>query len=59
LISIAEQQKAGQRAVPDVVGIFETKVRAEREAVGIKYEIARVMLKIAALNGTLVNGEQI
>jgi len=45
--------------VPDVVGIFETKVRAEREAVGIKYEIARVMLKIAALNGTLVNGEQI
>jgi len=55
----SEQQKAGQRAVPDVVGIFETKVRAEREAVGIKYEIARVMLKIAALNGTLVNGEQI
>ena len=55
----SEQQKAGQRAVPDVVGIFETKVRTEREAVGIKYEIARVMLKIAALNGTLVNGEQI
>jgi len=55
----SEQQKAGQRAVPDVVGIFETKVRAEREAVGIKYEIACVMLKIAALNGTLVNGEQI
>ena len=55
----SEQQKAGQRAVPGVVGIFETKVRAEREAVGIKYEIARVMLKIAALNGTLVNGEQI
>ncbi len=55
----AEQQKAGQRAVPDVVGIFETKVRTEREAVGLKYEVARVMLKIAALNGTLVNGEQI
>jgi len=55
----SEQQKAGQRAVPDVVGIFETKVRTEREAVGIKYEISRVMLKIAALNGTLVNGEQI
>lgn len=55
----AEQQKAGQRAVPDVVGIFETKVRTERAAVGLKYEIARVVLKIAALNGTLVNGEQI
>ena len=55
----AEQQRAGQRAVPDVVGIFETKVRTEREAVSLKYEIARVMLKIAALKGTLVNGEQI
>lgn len=55
----AEQQKAGQRAVPDVVGIFETKVRTERAAVSLKYEVARVMLKIAALNGTLVNGEQI
>lgn len=55
----AEQQRAGQRAVPDVVGIFETKVRTERSAVSHKYDIARVMLKIAALNGTLVNGEQI
>lgn len=55
----AAQQQAGQRAVPDVVGIFETKLRTEREAVGLKYEIARVTLKIAALNGTLVNGENI
>ena len=55
----AEQQRAGQRAVPDVVGIFETKVRTERTAVSHKYEIARVMLKIAALKGTLVNGEHI
>lgn len=55
----AQQQTAGQRAVPDVVGIFETKVRTEREAVSLKYQIARVTLKIAALNGTLVNGEQI
>ncbi len=54
-----EQQRAGQRAVPDVVGIFETKVRTERTAVSHKYEIARVMLKIAALKGTLVNGENI
>lgn len=55
----AEQQRAGQRAVPDVVGIFETKVRTERAAVSLKYEIARVTLRIAALKGTLVNGEQI
>lgn len=55
----AQQQRAGQRAVPDVVGIFETKVRTERAAVSLKYDIARVMLKIAARKGTLVNGEQI
>ena len=55
----AAQQRAGQRAVPDVVGIFETKVRTEREAVGLKYQVALVQLKIAALRGTLVNGEQI
>lgn len=55
----AAQQKAGQRAVPDVVSIFETKVRTEREAVSLKYEIARTQMKIAALKGALVNGEQI
>lgn len=55
----AAQQREGQRAVPAVVGIFETKVRTEREAVSLKFEIARVHLKIAALKGALVNGEQI
>ncbi len=55
----AAQQREGQRAVPDVVGIFETKVRTEREAVSLKFEVARVQLKIAALKGALVNGEQI
>lgn len=55
----AAQQREGQRAVPDVVGIFETKVRTEREAVSLKYEVARVQLKIAAIKGALVNGDQI
>jgi adhesin transport system outer membrane protein len=55
----AEQQRSGHRAVPEVVGIFETKVRTEREAVSLRYEIARVKLRIAAQMGTLVNGEQI
>lgn len=55
----AAQQKAGQRAVPEVIGIFETKVRAEREAAALKYDVARVELEIASIKGTLVNGDQI
>jgi adhesin transport system outer membrane protein len=55
----AEQQESGHRSVPEVVGIFETKVRTEREAVALKYDIARMELRIAALMGSLVNGEQI
>ncbi|UWQ98404.1 TolC family protein [Rhodobacteraceae bacterium S2214] len=55
----SEQQRSGHRSVPEVVGIFETKVRTEREAVALKYDIARTELEIAALMGSLVNGEQI
>lgn len=55
----AAQQKAGQRAVPDVISIFETKVRSERDAVALKYDVARVELQIAAHKGTLVDGAQI
>jgi adhesin transport system outer membrane protein len=55
----AEQRRSGHRSVPDVVGVFETKVRAEREAVALRYEIARMELRIAARMGALVNGEQI
>jgi len=43
----AQQQQAGQRAVPEVVSVFETKVRA------------KVALKIAALRGVLVDGDAI
>lgn len=55
----AQQQAAGRRAVPDVVGVFETKVRTEREAVSLKYDVAKLRLRIAALHGALVNGGQI
>ena len=55
----AEQQRAGQRTVPEAVGIFETKVRTEREAAGLRFDVARVELKIAALKGVLVDGDQI
>ena len=55
----AQQQRAGQRAVPEVVGVFETKVRSEREAAGLRFDAAKVALKIAALRGVLVSGDAI
>lgn len=55
----AEQQRSGHRSVPDVVGIFETKVRTAREASALQYDVARMELRIAALMGALVNGEKI
>ena len=54
----AEQQRAGQRAVTEVVGVFETKVRAERAAVEMRYDIAMVEARIAARLGTLIDGEE-
>jgi len=50
------QQRAGQRSVPETVGVFETRLRAERAAVDVAYEIAVVELRIAARLGTLVDG---
>ena len=55
----AQQQRAGQRTVPEAVGIFETKVRTEREAAALRFDVARVELQIAALKGVLVDGDQI
>jgi len=55
----AAQQRAGQRAVPETVGVFETRLRAERVAAEMAYEIAVVELRIAAQLGALVDGEAI
>jgi len=55
----SEQQRSGHRSVTEAVSILETKVSTERAAVALKYEVARTELQIAALMGSLVNGEQI
>ena len=55
----AEQQRAGQRGVPETVGVFETRIRAERAAVEIGFDIALLELRIAAELGTLVDGDRI
>jgi adhesin transport system outer membrane protein len=54
-----EQQRAGQRGVPEVVGVFETKVRSARTASDLRYDIARLQIRIAGILGTLVDGERI
>jgi adhesin transport system outer membrane protein len=55
----AEQQRAGQRGVTEVVSVFETKVRSQRTAVELRYDIILVELKIAERLGVLVDGERI
>ena len=54
-----QQLRGGQRTVPEVVGVFRTKLDAERDAVAIRYDLARMELKLARLYGTLVDGEDI
>ncbi|PVA07055.1 TolC family protein [Thalassorhabdomicrobium marinisediminis] len=54
-----QQLRAGQRTVPEVVGVFRTKLNAEREAVTLTYDLARQELLLARLYGTLVDGEDI
>jgi adhesin transport system outer membrane protein len=55
----AAQLRAGTRTVPDVVGVFETKVRSERDAAGMRFNVALIELRIAELMGALVDGERI
>ncbi|KPP91997.1 MAG: type 1 adhesin secretion system secretin component LapE [Rhodobacteraceae bacterium HLUCCA08] len=55
--AFADQQRAGLRSVPELVGVLETRLAAERRAVELPYQVARVELQIAALYGALVDGE--
>lgn len=54
-----QQLRAGQRSVPEVVSVFRTALEAERDAVNVRYELARQELKLARIYGLLVNGEDI
>lgn len=51
-----EQVQSGQRALTEAVGVFETKVRTEREALSHKYRVASIELEIAKTMGSLVDG---
>jgi adhesin transport system outer membrane protein len=54
-----QQLRGGQRTVPEVVGVFRTKLDAERDAVALRYDLARLELQLALIYGTLVDGEDI
>lgn len=54
-----QQLRAGQRSVPEVVGVFRAKLDAERDALALRYDLARQELKLARIYGTLVDGENI
>ncbi|SLN39535.1 TolC family protein [Roseisalinus antarcticus] len=52
------QLSTGRVSVNDVVGAFETKVRAERTAATLVYEATALRLRLAEAAGLLVNGDQ-
>lgn len=54
----AQQQRSGQRGVTEVVGVFQTKVSADRRAVGLRYDIVLAELRIAERLGLLVDGDK-
>lgn len=53
------QYRAGVRPVMDVVSVYETKARLEREQIGYAYSAAIVRLNIARELGVLVDGADI
>ena len=53
------QYKAGVRPVMDVVRVYETKARVQREQISYSYKAAKVRLKIARELGVLVDGADI
>jgi adhesin transport system outer membrane protein len=53
------QQRSGQRGVPEVVGVFETKVRTARAASDLRFDILMIEAQIAAEMGALVDGGRI
>ncbi len=51
-----DQVQSGQRALTEAVGVYETKVRTEREALAHKYRVALIELEMAKTLGLLVDG---
>ena len=59
LATHVEAQAAGQRSISDVVGLIERHVDAQRRAATARLEATRAALDLAALRGTLVDGDRL
>ena len=53
------QYDGGQRKVMEVVGVYETYIRALENALELKYKAARAEVKIAQIQGVLASGDRI
>lgn len=51
-----QQYKFGRRSLMELVGMFESYTRMQREQVALKYDMALIGLQIAKLRGLLVDG---
>ena len=54
-----EQYDAGQRQVMDVVGVYETYARQQQTQVVLKYDVVRLKIDMAEIQGVLADGSAI
>jgi adhesin transport system outer membrane protein len=54
-----EQYKVGRRTLIELVGMFETFARLEREQAALKYDMALIRLEMARERGVLVSGDRL
>ncbi len=54
-----EQYDAGQRQVMDVVGVYETYAHQQQSQVGLKYDVVRLRIEMAQIQGVLADGSAI
>jgi adhesin transport system outer membrane protein len=51
-----EQYDAGQRQVMDVVGVYETYARQQQSQLALKYDVVRLRIEMAQIQGVLADG---
>jgi outer membrane protein, adhesin transport system len=54
-----EQYKVGRRSLVELVGMYETFAKMEREQAGLKYDMALIRLQMAKERGVLVSGAKL
>lgn len=54
-----EQCRAGQRQVMDVVGVYETFATRQDVETTLRFEVLRLQIELARVQGVLVDGDRI